>query len=165
MTGVSRTSVDSSKAVEWLELVNTDKVVYNLMCVGVENKHWKWKDQGKEVIEQINDSGYNPTTDWMFGNQFNAYYRDERQVGSWEETKKINDSAMPSPTLGFVMDREPVKNEIAAVAAILGEYTPFGKKGIPASDLPKVVQQMKDAGADRVKDEMQKQIDLWKKGG
>ncbi len=40
-------------------------------------------------------SGYNPNTDWMFGNQFNAYYRDAAQVGAWEATKEMNDTAYP----------------------------------------------------------------------
>ncbi len=162
MTGVSRTTVSAEKACEWLELVNTDKPVYNLLCIGVEGKHWRWKDQGKEIIEQIPDSGYNPTTDWMFGNQFLAYYREEYMVGAWDETTKNNDSALPSPTLGFVMDREPVKNEIAAVAAVTEEFAPFGSRGIPAADLPKVIQAMDDAGARVIQQEMQRQIELWK---
>jgi putative aldouronate transport system substrate-binding protein len=163
MTGLSRTTVSKEAAAKWLELINTDKPTYNMLCIGIEGKHWNWKNKEKEVIEQVKDSAYNPTTDWMFGNQFMAYYRDERQVGSWDETKAINDGATPSPTLGFVMDREPVKNEIAAVAAILTEWTQYGPKGKPATELPKAVDAMNAAGAKKIVDEMQKQIDAWKK--
>ncbi|MCL4505646.1 MAG: DUF3502 domain-containing protein [Chloroflexi bacterium] len=163
LTGVSRTTNSKEAAAKWLELLNTDKPTYNLLCIGIEGKHWNWKDKAKEVIEQVKDTAYNPTTDWMFGNQFNAYYRDERQVGSWDETKKINDSATPSPTLGFVMDREPVKNEIAAVAAVITEFTNYGPKAKAASELPKMVDAMNGAGATKVLTEMQKQIDAWLK--
>ena len=163
LTGVSRTTVSKEAAAKWLELLNTDKPTYNLLCIGIEGKHWNWKAKDKEVIEQVKDSAYNPSTDWMFGNQFNAYYRDERQVGSWDETKKINDSATPSPTLGFVMDRTPVKNEIAAVAAIIAEYTNYGPKAKAATELPKMVDAMNAAGATKILAEMQKQIDAWKK--
>ena len=163
MTGVSRTTVSKEAAAKWLELLNTDKPTYNLLCIGIEGKHWNWKMKDKEVIEQVKDTAYNPSTDWMFGNQFMAYYRDERQVGSWDDTKKINDSATPSPTLGFVMDREPVKNEIAAVAAVITEYTNYGPKAKAASELPKMVDAMNAAGATKVLAEMQKQIDAWKK--
>jgi len=161
LTGVSRTG-NAEKSVDWLELVNSDKPTYNLLCFGVEGTHWNWKDESKQVIAQIKDSGYDPTTDWMFGNQFNAYYRNENQVGSWEETKQLNESATPAPTLGFVFDRELVKNEIAAATAVLTEYTPLGAKGSDSSILPKVVTELKGAGADKIFDELQKQIDAWK---
>jgi putative aldouronate transport system substrate-binding protein len=164
MTGVSRTG-NPEAAMQWLELVNTEKELYNMMCIGVEGKHWNWKDKSKEVIEQVKDSAYNPTTDWMFGNQFNAYYRDERQVGSWDKTKEINDKATPSPTLGFVMDRDPVKTELASMSAINDQYTAFGPKSTDSSILSKVVDEMNGVGASKIIEEMQKQIEAWKKGG
>jgi len=163
LTGVSRTTVSKEACVKWLELVNTDKPTYNLMCMGVEGKHWNWKDKATEVIEQVKDSGYNPTTDWMFGNQFMAYYRNASSIGAWDLTRKLNDSATPLPTLGFVMDREPVKNEIAAVNAIYTGYFPTGPKGIPSSDLGKAVEAMNSAGNKKIMDEMKKQIDAWMK--
>ena len=163
LTGVSRTTVSADAAVAWMELINTDKAAYNLLCVGIEGTHWNWKDKSKEVIEQVKDSPYNPTTDWMFANQFNAYYRDERQVGSWDDTKKINDSATPSPTLGFVMNREPVKNEIASMGPLATEYIPLGPKAIGSADLSTLTKALDDAGAVRIMEELQKQIDAWKK--
>jgi putative aldouronate transport system substrate-binding protein len=163
LTGLSRTTVSKETAVKWLELVNTDKPTYNLLCMGIEGKHWNWKNKEKEVIEQIKDAPYNPTTDWMFGNQFMAYYRAEASIGAWEGGKKINDTATPLATLGFVMNREPVKNEIAAVNTTMTGYVPTGPKGIPSSDLGKAVTDMNAAGAKKVMDEMQKQIQEWMK--
>ena len=32
--------------------------------------------------------GYWPNTDWEFGNQFNAYYTDKSQIGSWALQRK-----------------------------------------------------------------------------
>jgi putative aldouronate transport system substrate-binding protein len=161
LTGVSRTG-NAEKSVDWLELVNRDKDVYNLLCFGIEGTHWNWKDQANEVIEQVKGSGYDPTTDWMFGNQFNAYYRNESQIGAWDETKKLNDAATPAPTLGFVFNREPVKNEIAAITALLAEYTPLGAKGQDSSIFPKMMADIKAAGSDKVKEEQVKQIEAWK---
>jgi putative aldouronate transport system substrate-binding protein len=163
LTGISRTTVSKEACVKWLELVNTDKPTYNLLCMGVEGKHWNWKDKANEVIEQVKDAAYNPTTDWMFGNQFNAYYRDASSIGAWEEGKKINDTATPVPTLGFVMNREPVKNEIAAVNSVYTEYVPTGPKGVAAADLSKAVDAMNSAGDKKILDEMKKQIDEWMK--
>lgn len=161
LTGVSRTG-NAEKSVDWLELVNRDKDVYNLLCFGIEGKHWNFKDKNTGVIEQVKGSGYDPTTDWMFGNQFNAHYRNESQVGAWDETKKLNDTATPAPTLGFVFNREPVKNEIAAITALLAEYTPLGAKGSDSSVFPKMMDDVKAAGAEKVKEELSKQIVAWK---
>ncbi len=109
-----------------LELINTDATVYNLLARGIEGTHWVWVDEANKVMgyPEGMDSGtspYNPNTDWMFGNQFNAYYRDAKQVGAWEATKEMNDDAYPSQALGFVVNREPIKNEIAQVTAISDE--------------------------------------------
>jgi len=161
LTGVSRTG-NPEKSVEWLELVNNDKPTYNLLCFGIEGKHWNWKDKATGVIAQIKDSGYDPTTDWMFGNQFNAYYRNESAVGGWDETKKNNDAAIPFPTMGFAFDREPVKNQVAAVTAVLAEYTPLGAKGQTSKALDKALADAKGAGLDDVIAEMTKQIAAWK---
>lgn len=161
LTGVSRTG-NAEKSVDWLELVNRDKDVYNLLCFGIEGKHWNYKEKEKGVIAQVKDSGYDPTTDWMFGNQFNAFYRNESQVGAWDETKKLNDTATPAPTLGFVFNRESVKNEIAAITALLAEYTPLGAKGSDSSVFAKVIGDIKAAGSDKVKEELTKQIAVWK---
>lgn len=163
LTGVSRTTVSKEAATKWLELVNTDKPTYNLLCFGIEGKHWNWTIKDKEVLEQVKDSAYNPTTDWMWGNQYAAYYRNESQIGAWEAGKQINDSASPLATLGFVMKRDPVKNEIAAVNAVAGAVQVTGPQGVPSSDLGKVVEEMNGAGAKKVIAEMQKQIDEWMK--
>ncbi len=65
---------------------------------------------------------YNPDTDWMFGNQFNAYYRVHMQAGAWEATKIMNDTAYPARALGFVIDRTPIETPIAQVVAICDEF-------------------------------------------
>ncbi len=163
LTGVSRTTVSKEACAKWLELVNTDKPTYNLLCLGIEGKHWNWVDKANEVIQQVQNSGYNPTTDWMFGNQFNAYYRDPKSVGAWPAGKQINDSATPMPTLGFVMNRDPVKNEIASVSSVYTGYVPTGPQGIPASDLSKATSAMDAAGNKKIMDEMAKQIAAWMK--
>jgi len=68
--------------------------------------------------------GYSPNTDWMFGNQFNAPYRtiETAELNAWEQTRRLNNSAVPHITLGFTFDRKPVENEIAQVQAVAAEF-------------------------------------------
>lgn len=168
MYGVNKQTSSLETCVRYLELVNTDKVFYNLLCKGIEGKHWVWVDKEKEVIGfpeglDVNNHPYNPNSDWEFGNQFNAYYVDPNQVGAWEETKKLNNSAVPSVLLGFALDREPIKNELAEIAAAAAEFNDmnFGMMDLEEA-LPKYIERIKAAGADKVKEEVQRQINAWK---
>jgi putative aldouronate transport system substrate-binding protein len=101
----------------------------------------------------------------MFGNQFNAYYVSPDQVGAWEETDKINKTAIRSVILGFSFNQDPVKTEIAQVQAASAEMeVPLMRGQLdPATALPEFQKKLTDAGIDKVLTEMQSQIDAWMK--
>jgi putative aldouronate transport system substrate-binding protein len=168
LNGICKTSQHPVEAMRVLELLNTDVEIYNLLARGIEGVHWEWKDEASKVIGYpdgvtAETSGYDPNTDWMFGNQFNAYYRDEKQVGAWEATKAMNDTATPSVALGFVVDREPIKTEIAQVTALLEELGDPIANGFVAYDeaAPDLITRLNDAGAEAIIAEVQRQINEW----
>lgn len=168
MTGVNKKTSSAEACVKYFELINTDKPFYNLLCKGIEGKHWIWTDKAKQVIGfppgvTAQNSPYNPNDDWEYGDQFNAYYLTEAEVGAWEATKKLNDKATPSPILGFVPSVEPVKNELAEIDAATAEYTNLGLGMLdPATQLPAEAKSLQGAGYNKVLAEWQKQIDAWK---
>ncbi|MBX3015121.1 MAG: ABC transporter substrate-binding protein [Caldilineaceae bacterium] len=168
LNAICKTSQHPIEAMRVLELLNTDAEVYNLLSRGIEGAHWVWVDEANKVIGYpegmtAETSTYDPNTDWMFGNQFNAYYRDARQVGAWEATKEMNDTAMPSVALGFVVDRTPIQTEIAQITAILKE------KGVPIANgfvayddaMPALLAEIEAAGAQTIIDEVQRQLTDW----
>jgi putative aldouronate transport system substrate-binding protein len=172
LTGISRTSANPERAMMFLELLNTDPEVYNLLSKGIEGTHWVWADKDRKIIgfpEGVTPetSTYNPNTDWMFGNQFNAYFVSEDQATAnvWQETAKLNKEATPSVALGFAFDSEPVKTELSQLAAVgeeLGEPIGFGLVDVDEA-LPKYIAALKEAGADKVLAETQRQLDEWAK--
>jgi putative aldouronate transport system substrate-binding protein len=169
MNAICSTSEHPIEAMRVLEKLNTDVEVYNLLSRGIEGVHWVWADEGNKVITypdgvDATTSGYDPNTDWMFGNQFNAYYRSEAQVGAWEATKKMNDEAYPSQALGFVVDRTPIQTEIAQVTAILEEAGRPIEWGWVAYDeaAPALIERINEAGAQTIIDEVQRQLNDWK---
>lgn len=169
LTGVSATSEHVDEAVKFLELVNTDPVFYNLLCKGIEGTHWEWADKANSLIKPpagktFGDTNYNPGSDWMYGNTFNSYYSDKSQVGAWAETAKLNREARPSPVLGFTFNRSAVETEIASIAAVKQEFAnPLGSGIVDVPDgLDKLNKALTDAGIEKVRAEMQKQIDAWK---
>ncbi|MEZ4614550.1 MAG: ABC transporter substrate-binding protein [Caldilineaceae bacterium] len=168
LNAICKSSQHPIEAMRVLELLNTDAEVYNLLSRGIEGVHWVWVDEANKVIGYpegmtAETSTYDPNTDWEFGNQFNAYYRDARQVGAWEATKEMNDTAFPSVALGFVVDRTPIQTEVAQVTAILKEKgTPIAN-GFVAYDeaMPALLDEINAAGAPKIIEEIQRQLNEW----
>ncbi|MBN2984716.1 ABC transporter substrate-binding protein [Cohnella algarum] len=162
LQAISRTSKNPERAMMLIELMNTDKELYNLLSFGIENKHYK--KTGADRIEPIADSGYFPNKSWSFGNQFNAYLLPEQPDDVWQQTIDLNNRAERSKLLGFNFDIEPVKAEIAQTQSVLDEYTPGLLTGSvdPEKYLPQFLDRLKAAGADAIIAEKQKQIDAWK---
>ncbi|MGB7338208.1 MAG: ABC transporter substrate-binding protein [Phototrophicaceae bacterium] len=170
LNGISYTSEHPELAMQFLGLLNTDPVFYNMLSKGLEGVHWEWADEEQLLIQPANgaesfaDTGYAPNTDWMFGNVFNAYYTDPTQIGAWPATAELNRAARPSPVLGFTFDGSEVETEIASVSAVLQEYgDPMGSGLIDVDEgIATLNQVLQDAGIERIREEMQRQIDEWK---
>ena len=167
-SAICRTSKNPERAMMVLELLNTDKELYNLISKGIEGKHWEWADKANQVIKPgPNNADYNPNTDWEFGNQFNAYYIDPDQAKQkiWEATYKLNNDAPPSVALGFNFNPTPVKTELANVSAVVKELQPPLTEGRvdPATALPEYLKRLDEAGLQKVIDETQKQLTDWAK--
>lgn len=160
LTAVSATSKNPERALEYIELINTNKELYNLLCHGIEGTHYKKIAENR--IENIKDSKYFPNTDWMFGNQFNGFLSGDQKDNVWEETKKINDSAKISTIFGFVFNPEPVKTEVANASAVVKEYMDTFKVGLfgdkTEAKLAEFQNKLKAAGVETILAEKQKQI-------
>lgn len=154
---VGAKSKHPDKAVQLIELMNTDKELYNLMCFGIEGVHYNLVD-GK--VKKIENSGYSPNHDWAFGNQFNAYVAEGQDDDIWEQTQKMNDEAQRSPLLGFVPDLTPIINELSQISAVNEEYAVY-KVGAddPANYWEDYMKKLDIAGQHKVLEELQRQVD------
>lgn len=166
MNAVVTTSKNPERALMFLEYVNSDATVNNMLNYGVENTHWVKK--GDNVVDfapglDAKTTGYNPNAFWEFGNQFLNYFTVGQNTTKWEKFKEYNDSGVPSKILGFNFDAEPVKTEIAAVTNVIAELGPVINTGTvdPNEYLPKLNEKMKAAGLDKIIAEKQRQIDAW----
>lgn len=164
LSGIPVSSKNPEAAMQLLDLMNTDPEVYNLLAKGIEGTHWQWLDQSKNLVELIDSdtSGYKPGLDWLFGNQFNSYYTDPIAVGNWQKTKALNDSAKPSPILGFTFDRTPVETELAQTSEVWARVWKPIFNGDSSGNIETANAELKAAGADTIIAELQKQIDAWK---
>jgi len=160
MTAVSRTSKNPQKAVELLELANTDPEIYRLLAYGIEGRHFE-KLEG-DVIRPIPDSGYKFETHF-FGNVTNGYVVEGQPLDVWEQVKALNDTAVVPELIGFKFDQQPVMTEIANVTAVEDEYALALNSGTldPEKYLPVYLEKLRAAGSDKVREEKQRQLDAW----
>jgi putative aldouronate transport system substrate-binding protein len=161
MMAISKTSKDPARAMMFLELVNTDPVLNNLVNYGVEAKHYTKKSD--TTIEPIKDSGWDLNMQWALGNQFLNYLLPNEDPKKWDKFVEYNGKALPLKSLGFSFNSESVKTEASACKAVYKEFQPQLATGAadPVVTLPKYIAKLKAAGSEKVIAEMQKQYDAF----
>jgi len=161
MQVISRTSKNPERAMMFLELLNTDKQLYNTLVYGIEGKHYK--KTGDNNIELIPNSGYTTNVSWMLGDQLNAYLLPGVPADVPQKIDALNRSAKTSRIMGFSFDTEPVKSEIAQCKTVVDKYKDglaYGMYDVD-STLATMNKELRAAGMDKVIAEKQKQLDAW----
>ncbi|MGG1515413.1 ABC transporter substrate-binding protein [Paenibacillus oryzisoli] len=163
MTAVSATSKHPERALMFIEQLNTNKEIYNLLVWGIEGVDYK--KVGDNRVESLPGAKYGPGPGWMFGDQFKAYVSGTQSDDVWEQTKKLNDSAKISMLFGFSFNADAVKAESANCAAIVNEYKAAFNTGMYGDDTEKkyneFLAKLKTAGVDKVIAEKQRQVDAF----
>lgn len=164
MLSISRTSKNPERAMMVLNYLHTDPYVINLLVNGIEGKHYTKVSDNR--IEPITDSGYGDTAlFWVLGNQFLNYLKPGQPDDLYESWKQFNNEATRFPLLGFTFDDTNVKNEIAQLTTIVNEYKVISTGALPnpSKMLDERNTKLKASGLEKVKEELQSQIDAWLK--
>lgn len=161
MIAVSKNSKNPDKSVEFLNLLNTDEYIRNLLNYGIEGTHYESvNDKQIKLTDKASDYsvGY-----YTLGNLFITKVLDNEPETKWDEFQEFNDAAKESAVLGFKFDTSKVTNEIAAINNVLEEFKSTIYSGSVDVDeyLDKLNKKLKDQGIDRVIEEMQTQLDAW----
>lgn len=162
VNAISATSKNPDRAMMFLNLLNTDKELFNTVAYGIEGKHYD--KSGDNVIKIKQDGGYAPNSSWIYGDTFNGYLLDGQPADTFEVQKQTNESAKPTLVSGFKFDPSGLTTEIANVQSVLDEYCPGLNTGAvdPAKKLPEFLDHLQKAGLDKIIAEAQKQVDAWK---
>lgn len=168
MISFSKNSKNAEKAMKFLEILNTDEYLRNLVAYGIEGKHWIASGDKAytlpEGCQAADDTGYS-TKPFTQGNKFNLRMIEGTPEDMYEKYIEFNDNATKSPALGFAFDSSKVKTEYTAVSNAYEKYMPSILLGTvdPEEMLPIAMEKLRDAGLDKLLDEMQKQYDEWRK--
>ena len=162
MQAISANSKYPEKAMEFLNLLNTDVYLRNLVDSGIEGVHYK--KLSENVMENLPESKNYDMPTFALGNVMLTYLNPEDPENKWEEFKKFNESGQPAPLLGFNFDPTKVSTELAAVNNVKEEFWAPLMTGTvnPEEFLPKANEKLKAAGLDKIIAEAQTQIDAWK---
>ncbi|MBL4936233.1 ABC transporter substrate-binding protein [Clostridium sp. YIM B02515] len=162
MQAISVTSKHPDKAMQFLNLLNTDKTLRNLVNYGIEGVHYQ--KAGDNQIKILPDQKNYQMPYFSLGNLFITYTLDNEPKTKWDEFKKFNAESKKSSSLGFKFDPAPVNTEVAGLKNVLDEFSPSLYSGTvdPNEYLPKLNAKLKSSGIDKIITEMQKQVDDWK---
>ena len=168
MWAVPAYSKKAEKAVELLNLMYSDKDIFNLFAFGVEGKHYAKVSGTENTIDfpsgvTAQTSGYNLGQPFMFGDEFIGHIWNGSSQDAWKQMDSFNKSAIKSKALGFLFDVSPVKTEYAAVNNVVGQYKLALENGVVDTNkiLPEFISKLKAAGIDKIVSEKQKQLDKW----
>ncbi|MDR1532249.1 MAG: ABC transporter substrate-binding protein [Clostridiales bacterium] len=169
-TGDCMAIADASKKPErtamLIDLIKSDLDVYLCLVGGIEGKHYVLDEDGSRLLGPEADKYPWDSGTWGFRWNDAMLPRDAsmtaEQAAFEEGQKKL---FLAPDVLGFRFDREPVKNEMAAVEAIADEYVDMFHLGM-VPDIRGTVAEWKAkteaAGLPVIEAEFEKQYNAWK---
>lgn len=147
-------------AIKFLEALETDMTLGDLAVYGVEGKHYTREADGS--VTKIADSGYDYTT-WTVTTLFNCSRLSTEAENKYELYEEFNANAVASPLAGFRFDSTPVNAEYTACNEVVNAYFNLFTYGAVDSEVEvtNYSKALKDAGVEKVIDEMQAQYDAF----
>ncbi|EMS74136.1 ABC transporter substrate-binding protein [Ruminiclostridium cellobioparum] len=151
------------ECISFLNCLNTDPEVRNLINFGIEGEHYALTPQGQ--VEVKKDSGYTGVQ-YTQGNWFILKTLKGDPRNKWDVYKNFNSESIKSEALDFTPDVSgaAVSTRLSAVSKVTAKYYPGLMTGTvdPEKVLPMFINELKAAGIDELKNSLQQQIDEWK---
>lgn len=159
---ISTTSKNPERTARFLNLLNTDPVVKNLVVYGIEGKHYK--KVNSNTVEIIADSGYSMAGNtWALGNVFIDYLKSTDDPEKLTKLKEFNEKGKVRAGTGFVFDSSSVSHLIPQITDAMKPYGNIGAYGSVDIDydaeMEKYNAALEKTPIKQIQEEMQKQYD------
>jgi len=160
MNGIYSGCKNPEKALQLLELVNTDSKVRDWLYYGVEGENFEYTSDGK--VDRLNFDWY--MAGYTQGTFFNVTQLASDEFNQWDEVKELNNKAIPSVMLGFDMDTSKVETELANCRAVYEKYRSEFWTGArdPRELIETIKSELDAAGWETIRAEAQAQVDAAK---
>ncbi len=165
---VAHNSEKPERTVQIMNEIYTNPELQNILCNGIEGRHWEYKNAEKTLVGYPKDMDsqtgltYRSYT-WAWMNEMITPVWEPAGVTLWKDTDEFNKKAINSPAKGFLWSNVDVMNEITACTVVRDKYKKALECGSinPAEALPKFLKELEDAGINNIIQEKQKQLDAW----
>lgn len=157
LNAISANSKYKKEALKYLELVNTDPKLRNMLAFGELGKDYE-NVNGEKVIERKTDTW--PLAAYTQGTFFNMAVTKGAPEDQWDQVRKLNEQASSSSVLGYALDISDLATEVANTKAVYDKYRNELVTGAsdPEVVVPKIVSEMKAAGMDTIMKAAEEQI-------
>lgn len=165
---ISIASKNPDKAWEFLALMNSEegKELYNMVVYGIEGKHYKVVDDSTVepigYIGQASSSANYGLWKWVVGNSKYAYnLPGETMTPEILDEVNTGEHSVRSQMTGLVLDTSSLTTEIAQINTVFEEYKGLnlGIYGDVDKTYKEYMNKVKTAGLEKVRAELQKQVD------
>ncbi|BBI31982.1 ABC transporter substrate-binding protein [Cohnella abietis] len=163
---ISYTSKKPERAMEVLNEMYINPELADILVNGIEGKHYV-KDTTAGVLSypegvDASNTSYSSVA-WAWLNELITTPWEADGASIWKDTIAFNESASPSVAKGFMWNNSNVLNEITASNNVIAKFANAIESGMldPATTLPKFVQELNDAGVQKIVDEKQLQLNKW----
>ena len=160
------------RALEVIEMLNTDEYLATVVRFGPEGVGWTDKDNdGMIEFTEANSDSKNRYNHqwyaWQLGGLTVSKVPPSSVVGFGKVLEEFNNAGTPSSNLGFVLDTEPITNEITACNNVVKEFHDgilvLGQNENVDKLCDDFAQKLKDNGIEKILKEVQAQLDAWRK--
>ena len=172
MTAISSKCTYPEEAMQLINLINSQKgkELYNLLVYGIEGEHYEKIANNRirpfdYVVQGQPDSRYG-LPKWAVGNTKNAYEVETSIENLKEYMESVDENATVMPTVGFTPDLALYSEELAKLEAVYDKYVKTLNYGISENwevVYDEFIYNLKQAGTDKIKNEIQRQLDEWLK--
>lgn len=159
-TGIGAFSKNPEAAVKVLEIMHTDKEIFNMVLYGIEGENYDVV--GDNLIHKKENNTYS-ISHWLIGSQLNSYVDDSYPADLYVKARAFNDTAIASPLVGFTADTTKILAQLGNCETVIKERFDSINRGLvdPGKAVPEFIAALKTAGVDEVIKELQKQVDDW----
>lgn len=164
MIAIPTTSENPVTAMKFLNMMHSDVDLLDMMLFGVPETMWTFADDGR--VQVIDSAWYGAHGGaWTMGN---TAIQDVTTIEDPEKNQKLQDysaDAKMHPTLGF---RYVCPNELESQWAAVNNVQDAMNRTMltggvdPSTELPKYISDLKAAGLDDIKADVEKQYAEWK---
>ena len=164
MLAIPVSSENPVKAMKYINLMHTDSNLLDMMLFGVPETMWHFADDGRVELDDSSWYGAHGAP-WTLGNTAIQHVTTKEDPEKNKRLQEYSKDAVMHPSLGF---RYVVPAELEAqLAAVVNVQDSMNRSLLtgavdPSTALPQYISDLKAAGLDEIKADIEKQYNEWK---